>query len=387
MYIRNFLKLVAIRVLVCYNLGNKHLFGVLLVDFRCKIGYNVRVRVLSYPVSLSEPFYIYNFITKQGDYQTVFGKKQELTKELEEKLNMTQLQLEDMQMQLGAVQGFTQQMLPHFEAQIIAQGEMDKQLTKVVSQTYDTQEEAAESMKVLEQLAMELTSMRGQMEDEEQDKRRLQEVAGKQIEQMTAIIEENKNSIEPVTLLQETKTALKNDAEAMRMEVGHMQEYAKQMTVSALNCAIEAGRMGDVGKAFVEASEDVRMLSSAYERAAAATARQLDAMERRIRKLDEQTSALLRSNKDTNLSISRLSKNITQQDEICTRAAERHYLEKAAAISDYIKKISQSSHHIESLQQQTLSDIEHIGESFMSEQEARKGLEQLVEKMLGDMRG
>lgn len=37
---------------------------------------------------------------------------------------------------------------------------------------------------------------------------------------MTAIIEENKNSIEPVTLLQETKTALKNDAEAMRMEVG-----------------------------------------------------------------------------------------------------------------------------------------------------------------------
>lgn len=170
MYIRNFLKLVAIRVLVCYNLGNKHLFGVLLVDFRCKIGYNVRVRVLSYPVSLSEPFY---FITKQGDYHTVFGKKQELTKELEEKLNMTQLQLEDMQMQLGAVQGFTQQMLPHFEAQIIAQGEMDKQLTKVVSQTYDTQEEAAESMKVLEQLAMELTSMRGQMEDEEQDKRRL----------------------------------------------------------------------------------------------------------------------------------------------------------------------------------------------------------------------
>lgn len=111
----------------------------------------------------------------------MFGKKQELTRELEEKLNMTQYQLEDVQMQVSNVQNYTQQMLPHFESQITAQGEMDKELTKIVSQSYDTLEEAGESMKVLEQLAMELTSMRGQMEDEEQDKRKLQEVDRKSV--------------------------------------------------------------------------------------------------------------------------------------------------------------------------------------------------------------
>ena len=295
----------------------------------------------------------------------MFGKKQELTRELEEKLNMTRYQLEDVQMQVSNVQNYTQQMLPHFESQITAQGEMDKELTKIVSQSYDTLEEAGESMKALEQLAMELTSMRGQMEDEEQDKRKLQEVAGRQIEQMAVIVEENKNSIEPVTVLQETKTALKSDAEAIHAEVDHMMEYAKQMTVSSLNCAIEAGRMGDSGKSFVEAAEDVRMLSSAYGRVA----------------------ALMKAGKDTNLSISRLSKNITQQDEICTRAAERHYLEKAAAISDYIKKLSQSSQHIDALQRQTLSDIERIGDSFMSEQEARKELEHIVDQLIESMRG
>ncbi len=316
----------------------------------------------------------------------MFGKKQELTRELEEKLNRTQYQLELAQMQAGSVQNYTQQMLPHFEAQITAQGEMDKELTKVVSQAYETLEETGESMKVLEQLAMELTSMRGQMEDEEQDKRRLQEVAGKQIDQMAVIVEENKNSIEPVTALQETKNALKSYAEAMQMEVSHMMEYAKQMTVSSLNCAIEAGRMGDSGKSFVEAAEDVRLLSSAYERAAASVSRQLNDIEKRIRQMDEQTAALMKSNKDTNLSITRLSKNITQQDEICTRAAERHYLEKAAAISDYIKKISQSSHHIDALQHQTLSDIERIGDSFMSEQEARKALEHIVDQLIEHMR-
>ena len=291
----------------------------------------------------------------------MFGKKQELTKELEEKLNMAQFQLEHVQMQMNSVQNYTQQMLPHFESQITAQGEMDKELTKVVNQAYETLEETGESTKVLEQLAMELTSMRGQMEDEEQDKRKLQEVAGRQIDQMATIVEENKNSMEPVSALQETKTALKNHSDAMQLEVGHMLEYAKQMTVSSLSCAIEAGRMGDSGKGFVEASEDVRMLSSAYERAAQVVARQLNDMEKRLRQLDE-------------------------QDEICTRAAERHYLEKAAAISEYIKKLSQSTQQIDTLQHQTLSDIENIGTSFMNEQEARKGLETIVDQFIGNMR-
>ena len=52
----------------------------------------------------------------------MFGKKQELTKELEEKLNMAQFQLEHVQMQMNSVQNYTQQMLPHFESQITAQG-------------------------------------------------------------------------------------------------------------------------------------------------------------------------------------------------------------------------------------------------------------------------
>ena len=246
----------------------------------------------------------------------MFGKKQELTRELEEKLNMTQYELDHVQMQVSSVQNYTQQMLPHFESQITAQGEMDKELTKVVSQAYDTLEEAGESMKVLEQLAMELTSMRGQMEDDERDKRKLQEVADRQIEQMAVIVEENKNSIEPVSALQETKTALKNDAEAIHAEVIHMMEYAKQMTVSSLNCAIEAGRMGDSGKSFVEAAEDVRMLSSAYERAATVVDRQLNDLEKRLRQMDEQIVSLMKAGKDTNLSISRLSKHITQQDDI-----------------------------------------------------------------------
>lgn len=317
----------------------------------------------------------------------MFGRRQELTRELEEKLNITQFQLEKLQSQLGSVQQLTQQILPHFESQIMAQSEMDKELTKVVSHAYDTLEEAGESVKAMEQLAMELTSMRGQLEDEEQDKKKLRDAADRQKQQMDAVAEDCRRLAEPVKALQEIKNGMKADAEMICAQVSQMSDYAKQMTVTSLNCAIEAGRMGDTGKKFVEASEDVRLLSSAYERAASTAGRKMDDIQKRISQIEEQTAAMAKACKDNNLSVSRLFKNITEQDEICTKAAERHYLEKTAAISDYLKKISQRYHTIDSLQHQTLKDIEHIGESFMNEQEARKELEHIVDQIIESMRG
>ena len=40
---------------------------------------------------------------KQGEHDAMFGKKQEFTRELEEKLNITQFQLEKLQTQIHSV--------------------------------------------------------------------------------------------------------------------------------------------------------------------------------------------------------------------------------------------------------------------------------------------
>lgn len=327
------------------------------------------------------------YYSQTGGHHTVFGRKQDLTRELEEKLNTAQFHLEDMQGQVSQVQGCMQQMLPLFESQIIAQSEMDKELTKVVKHTYDTIEEASGSMNALDQLAMELTGMRGQLEDEEQDKKRMREAARAQQEHFEAAMQENQRFATPVTALQEVQIGLSEDVSKVRTELSQMMDYAKQMTVASLNSAIEAGRMGDTGKKFVEASEEVRVLSSAYERAAGNAVRQIDDVSRRIRKLEEQLEALTKLCKDNSAAFSRLSKDIAQQGEICEKAAERHYLEKTAAISDAVKKLANSSSTIDSLQHQTLSDIEHIGESFINEQEARKDLESIVDQLMKAMRG
>ena len=55
-------------------------------------------------------------------------------------------------------------------------------------------------------------------------------------------------------------------------------------------------------------------------------------------------------------------------------------------INEIVEKLSQSTQQIDTLQHQTLSDIENIGTSFMNEQEARKGLETIVDQLIGNMR-
>ncbi len=316
----------------------------------------------------------------------MFGKKQDSTRELEEKLNIVQMELENAQAKLNNMQNYTQQILPFFESQIIAQSEMDKELTKVVSHAYDTIEGVSDSKLVLEHLAMELTTVRGQLEDEERDKKRMLETAHKLREQMETISEENEHMAEPAGILQDIQNGMIGDAGLIRGELEQMQEYAKQMTVSSLNCAIEAGRIGEAGLKFVEAAEDVRLLSGAYERSAAEAAHQLDAMEERISRLEHQLEVLAKSCKESDAAVVRMARGIAEQEAICSQAAERIYLEKTAAMSENLKEISQKQNSIDELQHQTLDEIENIGESFMSEQEARKGLEQVFDQMIKNMR-
>lgn len=311
----------------------------------------------------------------------MFGKKQEYTKELEQKLNTTQSQMETLQAKIDQVGNNTQQILPYFESQIIAQSEMDQELTKIVSHAYDTIAAGSESSQLFEQFAIELTGMRGQLEEDEQGRIELQAAVHTQKEQADAVMDGSKQFTAVLQQVQETRAALLADAGEMHGQLRQMQEFSKQMSVLSLNCAIEAGRMGESGRQFIGAAEDVRQLANAYESAAQTVGQRLAGMETQIRRLEEQAGGMAKILKDSETSLSRLSKSISENEEQCIGAAKKELSKKVGALSDNLKKISQNNDTIHSLQDQTLSEIERIGQSFMDEQEARKELERIFEQI------
>ncbi len=321
-------------------------------------------------------------IDNTGGKNTVFGKKQEYAKDLQERINSAESQIGLLQEKISQVDRQTQQILPCFESQIVAQSEMDKDLTEIVNHAYDTIAANDENGQALEQLAIEFTNMRSRMEEEEKETHKLQESISKQKGQVKTAVERSQACTEPMEQMRQLHEKITDSAQRMRSQITQMQHFSKDMSVLSLNSAIEAGRMGESGRQFIGAAEDVRQLSVAYEHAADAASKQLGELEGRIGQLESQLAALTKAHKDSSQSVAQISKSAAESDEIWKRNQMQAYVKKLAALTDQIKKISQSHDIIHVLQHQTLDQIEHIGESFVEEQEARKELERIFDQIV-----
>lgn len=71
-----------------------------------------------------------------------------------------------------------------------------------------------------------------------------------------------------------------------------MSGFSKNMGVMALNAAIEAGRMGESGRRFINAAEEIRAFSEQYEAAAREVAKQLDNCREEKNQLKKQIDTL-----------------------------------------------------------------------------------------------
>lgn len=311
----------------------------------------------------------------------MFGKKQEYTKELQERADQAETELASLQEKLRQTANGTQQMLPCFESQIVAQSEMDKQLTKIVGFTHDTMAANRENGQALEQLAIEFTNVRGMLQDDETQRNQIKESVQKQARQADAAAERNKQCVAFAEQIQKVQEGLAVDVERMKSQLKQMESFSKDMSVLSLNCAIEAGRLGESGRDFISAAEDVRQMSSAYEQAAQSASLLLSELEGHMLEMEKQSLELSKELSDGKTSIAHLSKNILENEELCEKSVQRAVPKKMSALTEYLKKMSQSQHDIGVLQQQTLDEMEHIGKSFMEEQEARKELEQIASEI------
>lgn len=317
----------------------------------------------------------------------MFGRKQELTKGLEDQLRDSQEQLKYVLLQMSKAEKNGRSMAPYFETQIEAQNEMDKELTKVVGYARDTMAANDESAKVFEQIALEIGGMREQMGEQEEARIELQKSLRSQKEQMQDAVRANGRFTTPMKFLQQVQGGLTSDVEEANQLVKQMKGCAKQMSVLSLNCAIEAGRMGECGEQFIGAAEDVRRLSGDYEKTAESVERHLAGMAERVRQLEQQVNDMAKYLEENNTAMSDMTEIYTQKEQMLGRTVGKAYLDKLEAIADWLKEIAGNHETIYTLQEKTLSEMENIGGSFINEQEARKELERVYSMIMNNLSG
>jgi len=210
-----------------------------------------------------------------------------------------------------------------------------------------------------------------------------------QLKVAAALVEQNKHFTTPAKYLNEVPNTLKQSCESYEKQLDDMTEQGKRMGVLALNAAIEAGRLGESGKSFVLAAEEIRQNAVNCEKAAIAMKEEVEASREKIAELEETIQHLVSLMKDNNVGTAKLFKkchetqtfmasseipdfsddliflrdkvvNMRNLDEEIAKCGERNKIQ----ISDIQEDMQNQKHEIAEMESDLLHLLDSLEEQF-----------------------
>lgn len=150
------------------------------------------------------------------------------------------------------------------------------------------------------------------------------------------LVEENKHYTTPSKYMTEAPAMIKADYQSYEKKMEEMAENGRRMSVMALNAAIEAGRMGTIGKQFVAASEEIRQTALGYERDALSIKEELQEAQTRINELEEVVHRLVSMIKEGNVATTRLMKKSMEINKMIRNSSMRDFSEDMILMRDKV---------------------------------------------------
>lgn len=133
------------------------------------------------------------------------------------------------------------------------------------------------------------------------------------------LVDGNKHFTSPSKYLSELPQNMRETNQKYSGHIGKMSEYCKQMGVLALNSAIEAGRLGESGKAFVDSCEVIRTYATNYETELGLMKEELAESNERIAYMEEQIRHMVSLLKENNIATAKLMKQCGETNEFAAR--------------------------------------------------------------------
>lgn len=157
---------------------------------------------------------------------------------------------------------------------------------------------------------------------------------------------------------------LAGQLEQMTEQVAAMEEQGRTMSVLSLNSAIEAGRMGEAGRKFVTAAEEVRGCAGEYRERASQISQELlglkEGLEEAAKELEHLKVCQEKAAADWKKAVEGFDESLIQPD-----TADGQLLELCRSW----EQTGGRSQDQEDLCQQILQQLEAAGESYMEEQQ------------------
>lgn len=273
----------------------------------------------------------------------------------------------------------TESMLDTFKS---SREEMDQQLTKVIDAVNcsadHTRKQKEQSCEIQEQMY----KISEGVEQTEVSYWEMTEKLKQQKENMLDAVEQNKNITAPAEFLSKISVELQEELNGIGNQIGELDSMGRQMGVLSLNAAIEAGRMGESGREFVAAAEDVRNLAGQYQQITVSFSEAIEKINSTLEEVKEQTAQLNTRLKDYNIQIGKGTKEfadcVSQMEDSDIQSFTTEIKNLAERVSNMITSED------ECIRQYSLATnaMEQAGESFMKQQ----GILEQIEGSLGDIK-
>jgi len=171
------------------------------------------------------------------------------------------------------------------------------------------------------------------------------------------------------------------ETDKIRAVMENMNQYSSQMSMLSLNAAIEAGRMGDKGRTFVNAAEEVRKLAGQYQEMSVELLSQMERLTDRVNQLETQAvkinAAFENERKEREVSARKVAKEMSMLKE----SVQKEVGDNVRNTADKLDQVMNKNHKIMDDMWTLLSEVEELGQTIDHTQNEIKGIKEVRQKI------
>ncbi len=257
----------------------------------------------------------------------------------------------------------------------------DKALTPVVGHIRQIQAAELEYGGKEDLLRRKLTLLASEQEDTAgQYHQAAEEIRGSK-DRILSAAEEGGALADPAREAKKSAEELSKGVDKIAEELSGMEDLGRQMGVISLNAAIEAGRMGESGRKFVGAAEEIRVYAGKYQSTADELKKQAEECRKQLAKVQEKIAFLSKGLEGQKGKVAEAAGSFDGGMERLERAEVQDI---SARLNTFLKEWEEALTAREDLgacYEEALTHMEQAGECFMNEQQFLVRLREQWEKV------
>ena len=303
----------------------------------------------------------------------MFGAKRE--RQLENELFWQQQEMNHLQARLSDVAIRKENTEELFVQMTISKTELDETINLIseeLAQLKGATEENAGQAVLLKQQVSRKTEQNEKLKGMQKE---LLKSAVEQKNSIAQLVEQNKHFTTPMKAITEIPSLVKDTKQELKEDLEKMSDAAEGMSVLALNAAIKAGGLGEEGKDFVQAAEDVRAASEQYAEAVSNVQQKIEAFCEKINDVEAQITRLNELLKENNISMNRL---LQEEDKTIEEETPENFTEEQKNVENILDCLGQKENEIFEIQEKIGLKMEKILKDWEDHKKSSEELESII---------